>query len=332
MFNLKSYILALLIIASFSMIVAAQRNSSSQIEGRIVTEDNSPVYNAFVELYNDTEFLVSRTRSTSQGRFMFRNLRPGVYVVRIKPFGTNLKDSSERLQLIDQGTMPTFEYLNVVLEIDRRFSQPTETIIGTIYAQEIPKEAKQLFDSGVKKLRDQDKKGIDDIEAATKLFPDYFEALNTLGREYIKQGKYELGYPFLLRAIDINSRCPECFYGLTVSFYKLNQVEAGLRAAKATVTLSPNSADSQLLLGILLRLNKNYAESEKALLEAKKLFKDPNSEVHWQLALLYNNMNQNDKGVAELELYLKADPNAKNKEEVKKTIKTYRSKQKAEKP
>jgi hypothetical protein len=330
MYNLKSCILSFLAIFSFNMIVVAQTNN--QIEGTVVTEQNVPVNNAFVELYNDVEFMVRRERSSSQGRFTFRGLRAGRYIIRVKPYGTGLLEGMERVDIQDLGTIPNFEYVNIRLEADRRFTQPTETIIGTIFAQEIPNDAKRLFDSGIKKLKSQDKKGLDDIEAAIKIFPDYFEALNTLGREYIGQAKYEQGYPFLLRAIDVNARCPECFYSLTVAFYKLNQVEAGLKAAKAAVTLMPNSGDAQLLLGILLRISNNLADSEKALLDAKKHYKKPNPEVHWQLALLYDRTKRNNEAADELELYLEANPNAENKEKVKKLIKNFRNKANEEKP
>ena len=216
MYNLKLNILSVLAIFLFNLIVLAQTNN--QIEGRIVTESNVPVNNAYVELYNDVNLLISRTRSSSQGRFSFRNLRAGRYIVQIKPYGTNLKEETSRVDIQDLGSIPNIEYVDVRLEVDKRFTPPTETIIGTIYAQEIPDDAKRLFVSGTKKLKSQDDKGLDDIESAIKIFPDYYEALSMLGREYIAQGKYEQGYPFLLRAIDIYPRCPECFYSLAFAF------------------------------------------------------------------------------------------------------------------
>lgn len=328
MFSLKSYIQSLLTIFSFGLVVVAQTNN--QIEGRVVTENNVAVNNAYVELYNDFDLLIQRARSSSQGRFTFRGLRAGRYIIRVKPYGTNLLEAMARVEIRNFGTIPDFVYEDIVLEVDKRFTQPTETIIGTIFAQEIPDEAKQLFDSGTKKLKSGNEKGLDDLEAAIKIFPEYFDALNTLGITYISQGKNEQGYPLLLRAIDVNPRCPECFYSLAVAFYQLRQIEAGLKAAKAAVTLMPSSGDSQLLLGILFRISNNLADSEKTLLKAKELFKNPNPEVHWQLALLYDKTNRNNEAADELELYLKINPAAENKEQVKKLIKNFRSKAKKE--
>lgn len=320
---LKSCIPIVLAIFLFGATLVAQTNN--QIEGRVVNESNAPINNAYVELYNDVNLLISRTRSSSQGRFSFRNLRAGRYVVQIKPYGTNLLEASERVEIQNLGTIPVVEYVDVRLEVDKRFTRETETIVGTIYAQEIPRQAKKFFDSGVDKFKDGNKAGTEDLENAIKIFPTYFDALNLLGREYIAQGKYKEGYPFLLRAIDVNRRCPECFYSLGVAFYKLDQIEAGVVAARAAAEIMPNSGESQLLLGILLSISGDYTESEKALLSAKKVFKDPNAEVHWQLALLYNKTKRNLEAADELELYLKVNPKANNKEQVKKLIKNFRN-------
>lgn len=307
MYTLKSYFLLITAMLSISVTVVAQSNN--QIEGRVVTEQNAPVNNAYVELYNDLDFLISRTRSSSQGRFTFRGLRAGQYIVRIKPYGTNLMEEMERVEIRDFGTLPDIEYVDVKLKVDERFNEPTEIIVGTIFAQEIPNEAKQLFAAGTKKLKSaNNKEGFADIEAAIKVFPDYFDALNLLGINYIKQGKYEQGYPFLLRAIDVNPRCPECFYSLGVAFYKLNQIEAGIKASKAAVVLKPDSGDAHLLLGILFRISNDLDEAEKSLTTAKKLYKTPNPEVYWQLSLLYNKTNRNKEAADELEKYLKAKP------------------------
>lgn len=326
MFNPRSCILSFLVIFSFSSIVVAQANN--QIEGRVLTENNVPVNNAYVELYNDVDFLMQRARSSSQGRFSFRGLRPGTYIIRVKPYGTNLLETAVRVEVRSLGTVPDFVYEDIRLEVDKRFTSPVETITGTIFAQEVPEDAKDLYESGARKLKSGNDRGIEDLEAAVKIFPDYFDALNKLGVTYISRGKYQQGYPFLLRAIDINPKCPECFYSLGVAFYKLDQVEAGLRAARASVLLMPSSGDSHLLLGILLRLSNNIPDAEKVLLKSKDLFKDPNPEVHWQLALLYDKTGRSKEAADELEFYLKANPEAENKEQVKKLIKNFRNKTK----
>ena len=66
------------------------------------------------------------------------------------------------------------------------------------------------------------------------------------------------------------------------------------------------------------------------LLEAKELAKESKPEVHFQLALLYGNeMKRYADAAKELKLYLKAQPEAQDKEKIESLIKTYEEKAKS---
>jgi len=315
-----------LFITSTAAVTQAQRSGAvrfnNQLEGRVVGERNAPVYNAYVELYSDTRTLVGRTRTTSQGRFSFRGLGQGRYYVSVKPYGTNLKEEEEVLEVFDQSTSGGIFFLEFQLKPDTRFKPPEPTLTGTIYAQNVPDSARRLFKVGVEKLNAGDETGKQELDLALRELPTYFDALSFLGRYLVSRGKFEEGYPFLLTAIDVNKRCPECFYSLGYAFYKLNQIPAGLRATSAAVFLEPVSPNANLLHGILLRLSEDLENAEKALLRAKVNFKEPNAEVHWQLSLVYNRLKRNQDAANELETYLKVKTDMKDPErrEVKELI------------
>lgn len=76
-----------------------------------------------------------------------------------------------------------------------------------------------------------------------------------------------------------------------------------------------------------------FEKAEKNLLKAKKLSNNSLPDIHWELALLYyHDLKRYNEAADELELYLKANPKAENKEQVEKLVKTFRSKAKEEKP
>jgi tetratricopeptide (TPR) repeat protein len=132
--------------------------------------------------------------------------------------------------------------------------------------------------------------------------------LAALGEAYVTRGKYDTGYPYLLRAIDVNAKCGDCYYSLAVAFYRLEQLPAATKAIDAAVLLQPGSPEVYLLQGIICRLNNDLPAAEKALLTAKTLFKEPNPEVFWQLSIVYNRLKRNQEAADELELYLKSKP------------------------
>src|SRR6185295_19136616 len=164
---------------------------------------------------------------------------------------------------------------------------------GVVFVQDIPVAARTSYLKGVAEVARDEEKGLAEIEEALKIFPNYFDALHWLGKEYIARKQYEKGYPYLLRAIDINPRSSSTYYSLGYAFYQLKQYPAALEAAKATALLVPASVDAQLLYGTILRITGSYAEAEKTLLQANSLAKKMNGEVHWQLSLLYNRLNRN---------------------------------------
>jgi len=316
-----------LILFAASAEVCAQRASTmaiglNRIEGRVVDPSNLGVYNAFVELYDNNGSMVANQRTTEQGRFSFRGMGPGRYVVTIKPFGTNLKEDSKEIEVNNQYSRSDTVMVEFRLLPDKRFVSNKPNVVGTVFAQEVPPNAERLYKSAIENIESKPEQAITDLEEAIKLFPSYFNALAALGKAYVIRTKYETGYPYLLRAIDVNARCGDCYYSLAVAFYKLNELAAATKAIDATLLLQPADPVAYLLQGIIYRLNNDLTVAEKALLKAKSLFKEPNSEVHWQLSLVYNRLNRNQEAADELEQYLKTKPdvNDAEKDNVRKLI------------
>lgn len=280
----------------------------NRIEGRVTDETNNGVNNVYVELYGNYGSLISRQRSTGQGRFSFRGMGPGRYIVSVKPFGTNLLEEEREIEINNQSSRSDTVVVEFRLRRDKRF-QPNDTgVVGTVFAQDVPADAKERYKSGIDGIQSRPDKAHADLEAAIKIFPNYFDALAALGKAKIIGGKYAEGYPYLLRAIDVNKRCSDCYYSLSLAFYKLNEMAAAVKAIDAAVILQSNSPVVRLLQGMILFRNNDVVNAEKALLLSKSFFKDPNPEVHWQLSLVYNRLKRNQDSANELEQYLKIKP------------------------
>jgi len=280
----------------------------NRIEGRITNESSMPVYNAYVELYNNLGSIAGRQRSSAQGTFSFRGMGPGRYTITIKPFGTNLREDSREIEVNNQAARSDTVIVDFRLRKDNRFDSDDIGIVGTVFAQETPPDARRLFNSGVEDFGSKREKAITQFEEAVKLFPTYFDALLALGKAHILGAAYEKGYPFLLRALDVNVKCSDCYFSLGIAFYKLNEISAGVKAAEAAIQLRPQSPAAHLLLGMLYRTNSELNRAERSLLMAKSLSKEENSEIHWQLSLVYNRLNRNSEAARELEAYLRAEP------------------------
>jgi tetratricopeptide (TPR) repeat protein len=294
----------------------------NRIEGRVYDPNRNGVENIYVELLNEIDSVVARTKTNAVGRFTFSGVSAGRFNVRVLPFGTNFMEQTQEVYVTNLSqTANDTAYVDIYLRYEKRNTEPLiQTPPEVIFVQDIPPTAKKLYEQGVGELGGNQVAGMAKIEEAITIFPNYFAALNRLGKEYIALKNYEKSYPYLLRAIDINPRSYSSYYSLGYAFYQLKQYPAALEAAKATTLLVPNALEAQLLYGTVSRIQGDYIEAEKSLLAANTIAKKLNSEIHWQLALLYNRLNRTRDTITELETFLKLVPDTSEKDKIQKMI------------
>ena len=296
--------------------------TGNTITGFVFDPQRRPIAQVYVELIDDVNSVLQRMRTDGSGRFVFRGVSPGRFQVRVLALGTIYEDQTQEVETSGRPSRDTIQkdfYLRL------RKSGPVSAP-GTIFAQEIPEEAKTIYERAVADLdRNRLDDGVAGLESALKIFPDYYLALERLGLIFLTHLKYEKAVGVFSKAVVVNPRSFNGWYGLSCSHYALKESDAAVAAAQKAVTLNSNSVDALLILGISLRQAKKYGEAEKPLKQADKITKGLNPDVHWHLALLYaKNLNRFSDAASELELYLKTTPDTSQTEMIKKLIKQYR--------
>ena len=298
----------------------------NRIEGIVWDPYRHPVSDVYVELQNELGSSLSRLRTDSTGRFSFTVSQQGNFIVKVLASGTDYLDAAEAVEIVAGNAGNSLAndsaYLDIYLKFDKRkINTGVASITEAVFVQEVPEEARKLYKNGIKDINKNDLKGFEEIVQALKIFPDYYDALNTLGRQYVQRKEYQKSLEYLIRSIDINQRSFSSFYALGYACYQLNHKPEALEATRAATILQPDSVNAQLLYGTVLRIDGSYQKAEKVLLQAVNLSKNtPVAEIHWQLALLYNKLGRNREAVNELELYIKIQPDAANKKEIKDLI------------
>jgi tetratricopeptide (TPR) repeat protein len=329
---IKSLFLFFLIAAAVTA-AAAQNNS---INGRVYdAQTRALVPDLYVELQDQLGLTLGRSRTDSSGRFFFGRLSSGEFNVKVITFGTNYLETIQSVRLI---SMPTARgrlstdaaYVDVYLKLDpRRAGSGSNGPASVVFAQEVPDEARKLYKKGADQLDDKKDAGLEALKLAVEIFPNYYDALDRLGSEYVLRKQYAEAAEYLIRAIDVNRRSYSSYYALGLASYNLKNLPAAIEALGAATVLNPNSINAQLFYGMVLRIDGDFEKAEKALLQAKSLAKSaPVAEIHWQLGLLYEKTERYRQAADELELYLKAAPKTANTDQVKKLIENLRAKAK----
>jgi tetratricopeptide (TPR) repeat protein len=321
-----------MLVAAFAAAAAAQNNT---IYGHVFDAQNRmPVGDLYVELQDQLGISVMRGRLDSSGRFTFRGLRSGTFNVKVITLGTNYQETVQQVQLVSLPTMSgrlssDTAYVDIYLRIDPRRVNTGGGAATVVFAQEVPDEARKLYKKGVDELEDKNDAGLEMLKRAVEIFPNYYDALDRLGTEYVRRKQYEEAAPYLIKAVDVNKRSFSSFYSIGIVAYNLKKLPEALEALEAATAINPQSVNAQIFYGMVLRIDGSYEKAEKALLQAKNLAGETAvPEIHWQLALLYEKTSRYRQAADELESYLKANPKAQNAAQVKKLIENFRSKAK----
>lgn len=326
----------------FLIISFGETFAQNSISGIVLDENRKPVSEIEVELLDGFERLIRSAKTKGAGLYMFQGLRAGIYYIQARTAGTNYKDAKERVEVgvtnrtsRTTGMMSGSEALqiNLTLQFNSRGASGSGALYNeVVFAQTVPAEAQKYYEIA---LEDFDRKktaeAIAALEKAVASFPDYFLALDRLGNELLIQNKYTEAENFFSRALKINPKSFSSAYGLGSAQYSRNKRDAAVKSLETALILNPSSINSYYLLGKTQRDLKEYDKAEVNLKRAGELADQKLPDIHWELALLYyHNLKRYAQAADELELYLKANPKAENKEQVKKLIENFRAQAKRE--
>lgn len=318
----------LLLFFIFQVQAQISQNRSS-ITGYIFDQQRKSLSQVVVELMNDTNSVIQRTRTDGSGRYFFSGLAGGRFSIRVLPLGTNLEEQTQEIELVTFGglgrTTPDNAQKDFYLRV-RKDSADNLGVVGAIFVQEVPKESKKLYEKAISSINDKKlEEGTMELENAIKLFPSYYAALESLGNIYLSRQKYEDAKAIFSKAVLVNERSFSSWYGLSFANYALNNSGPAVEAARKAVSLNAISVNAQLFLGISLRQDKQYESAEKTLKKANKLADGKMPDIHWNLALLYaHNLKRYKDAADELEMFLKLSPDNPDKINIKKLIKQFR--------
>lgn len=249
------------------------------------------------------------------GQFFIRGLSPGRYQFRVETTGTPYQEYETgwlELQAVRVRPGGTENYpLDIVLKFKAVKTQDPRAEI--IFAQTVPADARVQYERGAKSLREgQVEAGVAALQRALERFPEYFQALELLGKELVKAGQFEAAIPILLRAVQINPRGAASHYALGVAYLKLGQLELALRALNMAANFNPGNANAQMMLGIVHNQQNQLSDAETAFKKALQLGGTAAAEAHFYLASVYERQQRFTAAAAALELYLKESKEIKD--------------------
>lgn len=320
-------------------LVSGAAQNRNVIYGRVFGPSRQPVSDVYVELLDEVGSTITRAKADSSGRFTFGGLSDGRYRIKVLPYNTGYKEHVEEVTLYSVSAAPGSgahqQHVDIYLRADKRSdSGPFAAAPAIVFAQEVPQEARKLYEAGVNHLgAKREKEGLESLKKAIEIFPNYYLALDRLGGEYAMRGTSNRSYLeaaqiLLTKAVEVNPNGFSSVFGLGWTQYQLGLISEAVQNLQRAAKLYDSAADVHLWLAKALKRVSKPQQAEAAFKRANELTGGKSAEVHWQLAGLYSDQRRYAEAADELEMFLKLQPNSADAEKIRALIRQLREKAK----
>lgn len=185
----------------------------------------------------------------------------------------------------------------------------------------VPDAARKEFDKATKKIADQNwTKALELLNRAIALYPQYAPAYNNLGVVYGHMHDAAHEREVLEKAISVNDRFVPAYVNLAKLCLKEQNSAQAETLLENVNRLEPANAETLTLLAEAQLLNKHY---DAAIASAHSAHAVPHQKlavVHYIAARAFEHENRLPEALAELQLFLKEEPDGERANQVREEI------------
>lgn len=258
--------------------------------------------------------------SDTVGNFEFRGVTSGTYRILVPSDARNYETAQESVEAY--GNFSRTFTVQIYLKDKNSDSaiKPGGKILSAADIQEVPKDAKKIYEQGVKLARNSKASEAEvKFREALKIFPDYLHALNKLGEQMTILSKPAEAQAAFERAIAINSKfaLPHINLGmLMVSQKRFDEAVASLEVGNGNDDSYP-MGHLNLGLALMMKPQPELDRAEREFLRTLEMGKK--DFVHVRKYLFNLNVRRQEMGKAaeQLEAYLREVPDAPDATDVR---------------
>lgn len=270
--------------------------------------------------------LVAMEYTNSSGTAEFIRLAPEEYTVAIT--GDGIRPAESETFTVVNGKV----FQNVMVTVHP--AAKPEDVSGvrssapSVAAAElnVPRKAAKEFERGDQEMADQNwDKGIQHLEKAIAIYPQYASAYNDLAVCYDVVGQPEKQREALLQAISVNDHFVPALVNLAHMEMKANRLTSAVSLLNKAVTADPTRVE---VLGLLAQVEFMQGRYDEAIATAHKVHQLPHQQfaiVHYTAASAFERENRIPDAIAELQIFLQEDPLGPRSDLVRKVLATLQS-------
>jgi tetratricopeptide (TPR) repeat protein len=259
---------------------------------------------------------VNAVYTDALGRFGFGGLEANTYYIVIED--SAYYPVSERVDLRPEAPNATLQLVLRPREdtkggnsIDSRVAGANPYLTDAAeYNKRFPKKAVNEYKRGLQaESKGKGEEAIAHYQAALKIAPDYYPAVNNLGALYLRCKDFKSAETQFQEAIRLEPKESQAYFNLGNLFLLTGRYSESEAMLAAGLQRRPDSAFAHFLQGSLFESTGRFVEAERNLREAVRL--DPTmSQARLVLVNVYLRQNRKEDAVHQLQDFLKAFPEA----------------------
>ena len=275
-----------------------------------------------VRLYTPTRGTVT-TMTDDNGAFTFRRLASGSYSVVIDG-EKDFEPVNEAVNIVQVLRNVTSTEATILVQIRLRMKANAFVKPEVMNAElaDVPPAAVEIYNKALELAQaGKTKSAIEKLKQAIAAYSDFMLAFNQLGIQYIHLGDLDKANDALLSALTISPDAFEPLLNHGIVLTMLGQFEPAVAELKSALKRRDQSALGHFYLGQALANLRRFDESEAHLRRAIELGGDETKDAHRFLGAIYLQRGDRERGISELEAYVRLAPNAKDAEQVRQMLK-----------
>jgi Tfp pilus assembly protein PilF len=319
-----SIYIALLVGSFLSAFVVTAQVPTVDVEGLVRPHGSGQLVGLRVRLtrQNGTRQF-SETYTQSDGRFFFRQVASGDYLVEILE-STDFMPSATALS-IQASPSINRSVVSVLIDVMPKSSALRLGVLLADVDTKVPAEAAKHYATALKAVGVPDlPKAVSELKLAVEIYPNYYAARLELGRDLRSLKRFDEAADTLKSLSDLAPKRaePHLEYGLVLlGLEKRDEATAELRKA---IQLDEKSWAAHYFLGLAL-FDMDGESSEKDFSRALQLNEKKAARAHVALARLALRKGARQVALKHLDDYLKLEPNAADADSVRKFAERLRS-------
>lgn len=307
----------------------------SVLEGKVITPSGTQPTNPVRVKLTFNGRPIHETFTDLSGRFTFPGLKSGTYQLTAEGDGLTFETTAVTADIPAFGGAGQGFTQDIQL---RPISHKPNTGPGVVnaFTQNVPAAAKQAFEAGLKSAEEgKAPAAIESMRKAIQIFPEYFDAHLQLGNVFLKTDQLQEAIAELDKAREINPNDERAYQSFGLLLMKQRNFAVAVAVFAEAARLNPENPVNAVMRATALIHQAAGSEEDRshllsraeiALSQASTLSENKLKPDTMTMALFYELKGDPERAAAELESYMKKNPQLKNSEALQNEIKRLRDK------